>query len=121
MTHCNSLGRLHFASWRRLGNSIRLKRKQNWGIRRKPKTELVKALKLTTSIGTSGKGLDRDDEMSEDKIVYGLGEIIADDGPSQTNGDGSLSIAQKYRRSKQLLQFDKSYRPAFYGIWPRKR
>lgn len=115
-----SVCELHFASWHRLGNSIRLKRKQNWGIRRKPKTELVKALKLTTSTGTSGKAVDRDDEMSEDKIAYGLGEIIADDGPSQTNGDGSLSIAQKTRRSKQLLQFDKSYRPAFYGIWPRK-
>lgn len=28
---------------------------------------------------------------------------------------------QKGLRRKQLLQFDKSFRPAFYGVWPKKR
>ncbi|KAJ9176069.1 hypothetical protein P3X46_011419 [Hevea brasiliensis] len=32
---------------------------------------------------------------------------------------GSSPDSKKWRR-KQLLQFDKSHRPAFYGIWPRK-
>lgn len=34
--------------------------------------------------------------------------------------DNSVIDSQKFTRSKQLLQFDKSHRPAFYGYWPKK-
>ena len=35
------------------------------------------------------------------------------------NADSSPDA--KYSRGRQLLQFDKSHRPAFYGVWPAKR
>ncbi|KAK9705469.1 hypothetical protein RND81_07G059600 [Saponaria officinalis] len=38
----------HMNSWRILGHSTR-SNKQHWGMRRKPKTELIKELKLTTN------------------------------------------------------------------------
>lgn len=41
---------------------------------------------------------------------------------SQTNTVHSLlSCGKKRVPVMQLLQFDKSNRPAFYGVWPRKR
>ncbi|GAB4835346.1 hypothetical protein Ancab_000257 [Ancistrocladus abbreviatus] len=44
-----------------------------------------------------------------------------DDKSYHANASSSSSGVQKARQPKQLLQFDKSYRPAFYGIWPKKR
>jgi len=35
------------------------------------------------------------------------------------NADSSPDA--KYSRGRQLLQFDKSHGPAFYGVWPAKR
>lgn len=100
-------------SWRFSGH---LNRKNHWGIRRKPKTELVKELKLTGS-----RGLVCDDELNIEKLVDGWEETTAEDRLFGTNAYSSLSDAQKCKQRKQLLQFDKSHRPAFYGIWPRKR
>ncbi|KAK9291305.1 hypothetical protein L1049_019250 [Liquidambar formosana] len=106
----------HLTSWHHLGHSIRSNRKQHWGIRRKPKTELIKELKLTNT-----RGPVRDDELNMEKIVDGWEETRSDDRLCHINADSSLPDAQKCnRRSKQLLQFDKSHRPAFYGIWPKK-
>ena len=101
------------ASWCYSGRS---NRKQHWGIRQKPKTELVKELKLTGS-----RGLARDDESSIEKLVDGWEETTTEDRLFDTNAYGCLSDTQKCNRSKQLFQFDKSHRPAFYGIWPKKR
>ncbi|KAG2404202.1 hypothetical protein LR48_Vigan03g037600 [Vigna angularis] len=96
----------HFSSWRSLGQSIRSNRKQNWGIRQKPRTEVFKELKLT-AIKTDV----HDDE---------LGECSSDISSCPVNADGSLHDDKKYRRARQLFQFDKSHRPAFYGVWPTK-
>lgn len=101
------------ASWR---YSDRSNRKQHWGIRRRPKSELVKELKLTGS-----RGLARDDELSMEKLVDGWEETTTNGRLFDTNAYGCLSDAQKCNLTKQLLQFDKSHRPAFYGIWPKKR
>ncbi|KAI3807885.1 hypothetical protein L1987_23821 [Smallanthus sonchifolius] len=84
---------VHLDSWHQLGHCS--SRKLHWGIRRAPKTVLVKELKLTS------KG-------EHDPIVDKL-----DDGWSEIG-------SQKSSRCKQLLQFDKSHRPAFYGFWPKK-
>ncbi|KAL6313837.1 hypothetical protein AAG906_010256 [Vitis piasezkii] len=81
----------------------------------KPKTELVKEIKLT-----GNRGLARDDELSIEKIVDGWEETTAEDRLFDTNAYSCPSDAQKCNQSKQLLQFDKSHRPAFYGIWPKK-
>ncbi|KAK3007227.1 hypothetical protein RJ639_016169 [Escallonia herrerae] len=114
--NADDIWKLHLNSWHCLGHSIRSNRNQNWGIRRKPKTELVKELKLTTN-----RGLPRDDEVNLEKVVDGWGETNSDSRLCHTSKCGSAPRDRKCTRSKQLLQFDKSNRPAFYGLWPRKR
>ena len=103
-------------SWRFLGHTIRSNRKQHWGIRRKPKTEAINKLKLSTK-----RGLTHDDELTIEKLVDGWGEVKVDSSSFDTNADSSVSSSQRQYRRKQLLQFDKNHRPAFYGIWPKKR
>ena len=117
MTKVFILCRQHLFSWRRLGHSIHSNRKQHWGRRQKPKTELFKQLKLTTS----RPQVIAIDELEEDKLVDEFGECVSDDRSCQTNATCSLPDVKKFIRGKQLLQFDKSHRPAFYGIWPNKR
>ncbi|KAL8051925.1 hypothetical protein ABFX02_06G179500 [Erythranthe guttata] len=94
----------HLNSWRCIGRSIQSNRKMHWGIRKNPKTELVKEIKLTTN-----KELTSDGDLNME-------------GSSQTNNVNSpLPCDDKTRiRVKKLLQFDKSHRPAFYGVWPKK-
>ncbi|KAL1552180.1 chromatin assembly factor 1 subunit FAS1-like [Salvia divinorum] len=104
----------HLDSWRRIGNSIRSK-KVHWGMRQKPKTELVKELKLTTNTE-----MPSDEAQVEDKNVDGSTDLNIHGRQSQITLDRPLSQCQKRIRSKQLLQFDKSHRPAFYGVWPKK-
>ncbi|XP_059665638.1 chromatin assembly factor 1 subunit FAS1-like [Cornus florida] len=111
----DNIRKSHLISWCRLGHSIRSNRKQHWGMRQKPKTKLIKEIKLTVS-----RGLSRDDELSIEKLVDGWDEMSVDGESNHKNGDNSLCSGQKRSRSKQLLQFDKSHRPAFYGIWSRK-
>ncbi|KAG8390710.1 hypothetical protein BUALT_Bualt01G0111800 [Buddleja alternifolia] len=104
--------KLHLNSWRSIGRSIHSNRKLHWGIRQKPRTELVKELKLTTN---------KEPSCDEDSNVEKLVDRWADSNVSQMNTDsGLLPGGQKQIRSKQLLQFDKSHRPPFYGVWPKK-
>lgn len=91
-------------------------RNHHWGTRQKPKTELVKELKLTTS-----KGVVHDDEVSVGKLADEWGEQISNDISCQTKANCPTVTKFSQRRGKQLLQFDKSPRPAYYGIWPKKR
>ena len=81
----------------------------------KPKTELFKELKLTAN-----KGLSYDD-LSVERLVDGWGEQNSYDRSCLNDADVSIPDVKKCIVRKQLLQFDKSYRPAFYGIWPKKR
>ncbi|KAK3001998.1 hypothetical protein RJ639_021777, partial [Escallonia herrerae] len=113
--NADDIWKLHLNSWHCLGHSIRSNRNQNWGIRQMPKTELVKELKLT-----SNRGLPRDDEVDLEKVVDGWSETNSDGRLCHANKCGSVPRDRKCTRSKQLLQFDKSNRPAFYGLWPRK-
>ncbi|XP_062178342.1 chromatin assembly factor 1 subunit FAS1 [Alnus glutinosa] len=111
----DEIRKLHLSSWRHLGHSICSNRKKHWGIRWKPKTKLFKELKLSTS-----RGLAHDDDLGIDKLVCGWGEQTSDERSLHANADSSLCNVNKCYRGKQLLQFDKSYRPAFYGIWRKK-
>lgn len=109
--------RLHLSSWRFIGHSIRSREKKHWGIRQKPKCELFKELKLST-----GRELAQDEEeLGEERLVDDWEEQITDDRTSQSESRSTLLDVRKLNRGKQLLQFAKSYRPAFYGIWPTKR
>ncbi|XP_021289832.1 chromatin assembly factor 1 subunit FAS1 [Herrania umbratica] len=111
-TNMDDLRKLHLSSWHHLGHFLRSNQKQCWGMRRKPKAELFKALKLTANKGSSH------DELSVERIIHGWGEENSDDR-SCFNADISVPDVKCCGR-KQLLQFDKSYRPAFFGIWPKK-
>lgn len=95
---------------------MRSNRKQRWGLRQKPRTEAFKELKLT-AIKTSV----HDDELDMEKHVDRLGECSSDNSSCPMNTDSSPLDGKKYSRGRQLLQFDKSHRPAFYGVWPTKR
>ncbi|KAL3833932.1 hypothetical protein ACJIZ3_008668 [Penstemon smallii] len=99
-----TLWKSHLNLWRCVGHSVRSKGNIHWGIRKKPKTELVKELKLTTN-----KELTYDEDLSTEKFV---------DGWVKSNVEISQKNVKRIR-SKKLLQFDKSHRPAFYGIWPK--
>ncbi|KAK4480205.1 hypothetical protein RD792_013267 [Penstemon davidsonii] len=107
--------RSHLNSWRRFGSSTHSNRHVHWGIRQKPKIQLVKEIKLTTN-----KELTKDEDSSIEKLVDGWVDTNVDCSLSQTDLDRPLPDVQKRIRRKQLLQFDKSHRPAFYGVWPRK-
>lgn len=108
--------RSHLNLWHSVGRLIRSKRNAHWGIRQKPKIELVKELKLTTN----GE-MTCDEDTVIEKDVDGLIDHNIDNKPSQINMNGPLHNSQKRMRSIQLLQFDKSHRPAFYGVWPKER
>lgn len=94
--------REHLDFWHQLGHSRSSRR--HWGVRRAPKTVLFKELKLTSK-GEYDSVVDN----FETELKY------------NANSDGLASGSQKLSRCKQLLQFDKSHRPAFYGYWPKKR
>lgn len=78
--------------------------------------ELFKELKLTTTKPI----IVVIDELNVEKLVDGCGEYVSDDRSCHTNAS-SVPDIKKFIRGKQLLQFDKSHRPAFYGIWLKKR
>lgn len=84
-------------------------------MRMKPKTELFKKLKLTAN-----KGLSHDD-LSVERLDDGWGEQNSVDRSCHNDADVSVPDVRRCSLRKQLLQFDKSHRPAFYGIWPKKR
>ncbi|KAK6144953.1 hypothetical protein DH2020_021773 [Rehmannia glutinosa] len=106
----------HLNAWRGIGRSIHSNRKMHWGIRQKPKTELVKELKLTTN-----KELNCDEDLNAEKVEVGWVDSNVDRTLSHMNTDSSpLPCGGKRIRVKKLLQFDKSHRPAFLVFGPRK-
>ncbi|XP_021893690.1 chromatin assembly factor 1 subunit FAS1 [Carica papaya] len=107
----NDLRKLHLSSWHHLGNVICSNSRQCWGVRQKPKTELFKELKLSTN-----RVITHDDEFNID----GLAEKRLNDRSCTPYSDSLIRDVKNCKRRKQLLQFDKSHRPAFYGIWPKK-
>ncbi|CAG7903868.1 unnamed protein product [Brassica rapa] len=100
----DDIRREHFASWRRLGHS-----RIHWGMRRKPKSELFPKLKLSTNNGG---------EPNMEKQGDGCEEKHLGDVSCIRQSESSSSDRKKSRRAMKLLQFDKSFRPGFYGIWP---
>lgn len=85
-------------------------------MRRQPKSELFPKLKLSTNRGATSDG-----ELNIEKQGDGCEEKNLDGVSCVTQCESSPVNLKKSRRSKQLLQFDKSCRPGFYGIWPSQR
>ncbi|KAH6757519.1 hypothetical protein C2S52_023387 [Perilla frutescens var. hirtella] len=104
----------HLNAWRSNRCLVPSNRKRHWGIRQKPKTELVKELKLTTN-----KELTCHEDLNIEKLVVGLDDTNNDRRLSQMNIGSCLRRCGTKRVPVKLLQFDKCHRPAFYGVWPR--
>lgn len=111
------VNRSHLSTWHNLGLSMRKTRK-HWGIRQKPKTELLNKLKLTTN---TARVPTLEDEMNIEKLVDELEGRTIDADLCHSGQDRMHPILKMCKRRKQLLQFDKNHRPAFYGIWPTRR
>lgn len=109
------LCREHFASWRRLGHSLSSSRK-HWGMRRKPKSELFPKLKLSSNNGATTDGEPNTEKQGDECQEKHLNDLSC-----LGQSESSSSDRKKSRRAIKLLQFDKSYRPGFYGIWPTQR
>ncbi|CAN4126663.1 unnamed protein product [Withania somnifera] len=108
----DDLWKSHLTSWHCLGRS---KGKVHWGIRRKPKTNLVKEIKLTSSRGPA-----YDDEDNTEKLVDGWPEPHSNTKSCNAGEINTIPCCQKGLLRRQLLQFDKCHRPAFYGVWLKK-
>uniref|UniRef100_A0A7N0TBS5 Chromatin assembly factor 1 subunit FAS1 n=1 Tax=Kalanchoe fedtschenkoi TaxID=63787 RepID=A0A7N0TBS5_KALFE len=109
------LQKAHIDAWHSLGQYIRSNRKQHWGLRRRPRTELIKEIKLSNC-----KDIACDNDSSDIKLLNSLEDSEADKSKNNVAANNSVHCEQKGHRRRQLLQFDKSFRPAFYGYWPKK-
>lgn len=103
-----------------------------WGVRRNPKANLIKEIKLQKS-SLLGETLKKRAAPKIEKSSY---EVISSSLSSSDRLDEELeSLADSlscqndlvvastsaHLPKKKLLQFDKSNRPAYYGTWRRKR
>lgn len=113
--NADDIWKSHLTSWHCLGRSILSKGKVHWGIRRKPKTNVVKEIKLTAS-----RGLTCDVEDKTEKLVDGWAEPSSNTRSCNVGEVNAIPCRQKGLLRRQLLQFDKCHRPAFYGVWPKK-
>ncbi|CAH8387853.1 unnamed protein product [Eruca vesicaria subsp. sativa] len=102
----DDIRRAHFASWRQLSHP-----RKHWGMRRKPKSELFPKLKLSTNNGDGELNMEKQGDECEEKHLSDVSCI-------RQSEKSSSSGPKKSRRAMKLLQFDKSFRPGFYGIWP---
>ncbi|KAF5180370.1 Chromatin assembly factor 1 subunit fas1 [Thalictrum thalictroides] len=122
------LYRLHCDAWNKLGCSIHSGDSRHWGMRQKPKIALIKELKLQGSSSEPGESvklttanlLVRADMLNVEKAVDGLVDNIPDDRLCLNNGDRFPTDIHMCNRTKKLLQFDKSHRPAYYGTLSAK-
>ncbi|MCD7458047.1 hypothetical protein HAX54_037068 [Datura stramonium] len=107
--------RSHLTSQYCLKSSTGPKGKVHWGIRRKPKTDLVKEIKLTASRGV----IRRRRIIQRKQKMDGL-ELTSNTRLCNAVEVNTIPCFQKGLLRRQLLQFDKCHRPAFYGVWPKK-
>lgn len=61
--------------------------------------------------------------LHQQKLVDGWEEAVADDSSCHANVDSGtpLPSIQLHNKTKKLLQFDKSHRPAYYGTLSSER
>ncbi|ONK72400.1 uncharacterized protein A4U43_C04F19030 [Asparagus officinalis] len=116
------LRKLHVDGWRKLS---RCNRSCHWGVRRNPRAELFKELKLHESsieVNPLGKPETPVKEVASPKdFSREVGQNkLGDDGSERSFGNDHIDIASLQSLRKKLLQFDKSNRPAYYGTWSKK-
>ncbi|KAJ6794028.1 chromatin assembly factor 1 subunit FSM [Iris pallida] len=117
------LRNLHVASWRTLSHC---NRSCHWGVRRKPRTGLFSELKLqgaSSEVGPLEK-IDTPNKVVASYKMNNSGERsldkLSDEAEDSSQSDVCIATPSIQIVHKKLLQFDKSHRPAYYGIWPKK-
>lgn len=120
------LRKSHVDGWHKLS---RCNRSCHWGVRRNPKIELIKELKIqrssseaeppekvtTLNRGPATSQVNSNIEPSFDKLVDGLEACFVSSHNNLETAYPSVPLLKK-----KLLQFDKSHRPAYYGTWRKK-
>ncbi|CAL4953256.1 unnamed protein product [Urochloa decumbens] len=119
------LRRLQVTGWKKLSSHNRSSR---WGIRRKPKVEAFKELKLQKSsddmvdeiLSTPNEDNchNSSQENGQDKLEIDIDMLPASE--MQCHGTSNAKPLETRLIKKKLLQFDKSNRPAYYGTWRKK-
>ncbi|KAH8947470.1 hypothetical protein BDL97_11G042300 [Sphagnum fallax] len=138
--NAEELMRLHLATWQSLKKAKASEKLQRWGLRRKPKVTVYRELRLqgsatascqkaadsgASSHGKSGVTLEmlptsilkrsRDEDSEELKV-----EVDREDSDCIVVEDSEENPRKKRCNMRwKLLQFDKSYRPAYYGTFSR--
>ncbi|TVU36196.1 hypothetical protein EJB05_18118 [Eragrostis curvula] len=119
------LWRLHVTCWKKLSSHNRSSR---WGIRHKPKMEAYKELKLQKpsddmadeilSTPNEDNCQNSSQENEHDKLESDIDMLPVSE--IQCHATSNAKPLQTRLISKKLLQFDKSNRPAYYGIMRKK-
>ncbi|CAO2172383.1 unnamed protein product [Urochloa humidicola] len=119
------LRRLQVTGWKKLSSHNRSSR---WGIRRKPKMEAFKELKLQKSsddmvddvLSTPNEDNchNSSQEHGHDKLEIDIDMLPASETQCHVVSNAKPLQTRFIRR--KLLQFDKSNRPAYYGTWRKK-
>eukprot|EP01018_Ginkgo_biloba_P037348 Gb_13173 [translate_table: standard] len=128
--------RSHLAAWHQIYCEISSQRPLSWGMRRKPKVALFKELRLqgapaeTEASGkvqslTNKRQACNDNEVVQDfkaeRLVHEWEEQALRDSLLGSNGNAHAHRDYHlYNKRRKLLQFDKSYRPAYYGTFSKK-
>ncbi|OEL25709.1 Chromatin assembly factor 1 subunit FSM, partial [Dichanthelium oligosanthes] len=118
----------HVSRWRKLSQHNRL---HHWGVRRSPKVQLFPVLKLlqkssatapSDNMSTPTKEQSSQESTGSIDLNKLLGELKTPSHekniPSRT---AQNSISSSVLFVKKLLQFDRSFRPAYYSTWRKKR
>uniref|UniRef100_A0A1D1XWI5 Chromatin assembly factor 1 subunit A n=1 Tax=Anthurium amnicola TaxID=1678845 RepID=A0A1D1XWI5_9ARAE len=125
------LWKSHARSWHKMRCSNQY---QHWGIRRKPKTNVISELKLHGSsceaeasgnIKTPKKrnasgGMKGSTKSDFSRFADEIEEDTIHNQPCQSNDYIACKSILWSRRATKLLQYDKSFRPAYYGSWFKK-
>ncbi|KAI0494296.1 hypothetical protein KFK09_024428 [Dendrobium nobile] len=121
------LRRMHIVRWHKCCHSNRSSR---WGVRSKPKVNLLHGLKLlgqSTEAGPLDKFSFLEKDLTDKRPRYSretvLDRQLGECAEAVTNYNKyhtSLENTSANFLVKKLLQFDKSNRPAYYGTWIRK-
>ncbi|KAL2631644.1 hypothetical protein R1flu_016330 [Riccia fluitans] len=130
------LKRQHISSWREIHHQMCRRKPLGWGTRRKPKTFVFRELRLQGANSSPDEGTKRisgaesspkrlrpeiEDEGLEDVDWKGNNptDSCPDTPSSETKKLNSDKYLQLRNKRKKLLQFDKSYRPPYYGTFSK--
>ncbi|CAK9222817.1 unnamed protein product [Sphagnum troendelagicum] len=133
--------RSHITAWQGLKKVTALEKPQRWGLRRKPKVSIYRELRLqgaattTSQMTDSGASHGNCDGITSEKTTLSASIKRLREAPRdeelkvEVNGEDQNcmviedpdELLRKELFSKQwkLLQFDKSYRPAYYGTFSK--